>query len=82
MNNRQGANFPIPQGEATVVGPDSTVKAYGDNTLKDGLSDARYVHGGPNACGYGAFGDTWDSPPSSGDVTTATPRRKPDYGIG
>lgn len=84
MSNSKQANFyPLPTGEVTTYNPDGATRVSEDFTSRNSLTDASYVHGGPNACGYGAFGNhpgPYDT--GNADVTTATPRRKPDYGIG
>lgn len=81
----QGGFFPVPNGEVTTVNPDGATRVYEDLSSRNSLTDACYVNGGPHGGGYGAFNrdrdpGPWGDERGNADVTTATPRKKPDYG--
>lgn len=61
-DGRTGGILGVPGGEVTSLNPDGVSKTENGHSMNS-LMNANWVHGGPNGCGYGAFGGDNDITP-------------------
>lgn len=62
-NFHGGGPLDPPSGQVTVETPDGVTKTFGGGTVTSNLMNGSYVHGGVDACAYGAWPEENDSQP-------------------
>lgn len=71
--------FGCPGGQVTVEVPDGVSMTMGDGRVHNSLTNSGYAHGGPDACGYGAF--TLESNDGTGMSAVLFMEAKPKFRI-